>query len=260
MTILQAIIMGVIEGVTEFLPISSTGHLILAAEFFAIPQTDYVKNFEVVIQLGAILAVLVLYARRLATDWELWKKIIVAFVPTGIIGLLLYDFIKNYLLGNFYVVIWALLIGGFALIIIERRRQARRENGEPVLGSEQISYRQALLIGLAQSVAIIPGVSRAAATIVGGLLLGIRRQTIVEFSFLLAIPTMLAASGFSLYKNYEVFATGSVSLLLVGLAVSFFAALVAVKWLIGYIQNHNFISFGIYRIAVALVFFWLFLV
>lgn len=254
MSILQAIILGVVEGLTEFLPISSTGHLVLVSDLLGILQTDYVKNFEVVIQLGAILAVVVLFWRRLITDWDIWKKIIVAFIPTGIIGFLLYGLVRDFLLGNMMVVISALFIGGLILVFLEKRFFIGGQTGE------SINYKQAILIGLAQAVAIVPGVSRSASTIIGGLFLGIKREVVVEFSFLLAIPTMLAASGLSLIKSADTLVEASLWPLIVGFIVSFLSALVAVKWLVGFVQKHNLVFFGYYRIILALVFFLFFLV
>lgn len=252
MGILHSLILGVVEGITEFLPISSTGHLILASHWLGLSTSDFLKSFEIIIQLGAILAVVILYWRSLF-NWANIKKLIVAFVPTGLIGLALYKILKTYLLGNTAVVLWAMLLGGVVLIVFELIHKASAE-GEA--GIEQISYRQAFIIGLCQSVAIIPGVSRAAATIVGGLFLGIRRKTIVEFSFLLAVPTMLAATGLDLIKNAATFSASQFSVLSVGFVAAFLVALASIKWLIGFIKNHSFVPFGVYRILAAL-FGWL---
>jgi undecaprenyl-diphosphatase len=260
MTFIQTIIFGVIEGVTEFLPISSTGHLILVDYLLQIPATEFVKSFNIAIQLGAILAVVVLYARRLLVNRSLLARVVVAFMPTAMIGFLFYKLVKTYLLNNPSVVVWALFIGGFAIFAVEwylgrpADKAGRRAAGTKNL--ETMRYREALVIGLAQSVAIIPGVSRSAATIVGGLLSGFSRTAIVEFSFLLAIPTMLAATSLDLFKSGAIFTGGEWLSLLIGFVVSFAVALVVVKWLLRFIQNHNFKLFGIYRIIIALVF-WL---
>src|SRR3989344_556569 len=187
MDIAQAVFLGFIEGVTEFLPISSTGHLILATEVLGISHTEFQKSFEIIIQLGAILAVVVLYWRSLL-QVEIIKKIAVAFLPTVAVGFLLYSFIKTYLIGNPVVVVWALLIGGIALIVFELLHREREGTTGDI---RSMSYKQAAFVGLAQAVAVVPGVSRSAATILGGLLLGMKRVAIVEFSFLLAVPTML---------------------------------------------------------------------
>lgn len=255
MNILHSIILGIVEGITEFLPISSTGHMVLTSELLHIVQTTFTKSFEIIIQLGAILAVVVLYWKKL-WNLETIKKLIVAFIPTGVIGLLLYKFVKIYLLGNATVVLWALFIGGIALIIFER---IHKESSNSVQNISDISYKQAFMIGLFQSIAIVPGVSRSAATVVGGLWLGLNRTAIVEFSFLLAVPTMLAASGLDIIKNHSAFSSNQVASLIIGFIVSFVVALFAIKFLLRYIQKHTFNVFGWYRIAIALIF-WLIIV
>ena len=256
MTFLQAIILGIVEGVTEFLPISSTGHMILAGRLLGMEPTDFLKSFEIIIQLGAILAVVYLYWKRLTADWQAWKRIIIAFIPTGILGLAFYKIIKTYLLGNSWVVVWSLFLGGAALIAFELWHGKRVKNRE-VGDINAISYKKSAAIGLAQSVSMVPGISRSAATIVGGLFLGIKRETIVEFSFLLAVPTMAAATGLDLLKSAGEFSASQIPYLLVGFIVSFFVAMASIKFLIRYIKNHTFISFGIYRIIIA-VLFWFF--
>ena len=192
MTILHAIILSIIEGITEFLPISSTGHMVLASTLLKIQETEFVKSFEIIIQLGAILAVLLLYWKKLLTNKDTFIRVAIAFVPTGIVGLVLYKYIKDVLLGNPWIVVIALAIGGVLLILIEKFHKEK---------SGKISLFDAFLIGCAQSLSVIPGVSRAAATIAGALLLGIPRESAVEFSFLLAIPTMAAATGLDLLKS-----------------------------------------------------------
>jgi len=255
MDFLHAVIFGIVEGITEFLPISSTGHLILTARVMGLGQTEFLKTFEIAIQLGAILSVVVLYWRSLLVNMEIAKRVIAAFLPTAVLGLLFYKIIKRYLLASTNVVLWSLFLGGILLIIFEIIHRHREERIDEITA---IPYPTALLIGLFQSVAMIPGVSRAAATIVGGLILGLKRKTIVEFSFLLAVPTMLAATCLDLYKNASSFSTGQMGFLLVGFVVSFIAALLGVKFLLTFIKHHTFISFGIYRIAIALLF-WTFL-
>ncbi len=255
MSFLDALILGVVEGVTEFLPISSTGHLILTSKLFAIVQSEFVKSFEIIIQLGAILSVVFLYWRTILNKNTL-KKIIVGFVPTGVVGLLFYKIIKTYLIGNETVVVWTLLIGGAALIIFELWYKEPTEAAEDL---DQVSYKQSFIIGLCQSVAIIPGVSRSAATILGGLGLGLRRRTIVEFSFLLAIPTMFAATGLDLIKNAGAFSVDQLGVLIVGFVTSFVVALGSIKFLMRFIQHHNFIPFGVYRILAAVAF-WFFII
>ncbi|MDO8408398.1 MAG: undecaprenyl-diphosphatase UppP [bacterium] len=254
MDIFESIILGIVEGATEFLPVSSTGHLILASSVLGVLQSDFVKTFEIAIQLGAILAVVVLYFKSFF-DWRLLSKLAVAFIPTGIIGLALYKVITAYAFGNDILVLWALLIGGIALIAFERWHGKREDVATPI-APRDLTYRQALLVGLAQAVAIIPGVSRSGATILGGLALGINRATIVEFSFLLAVPTMVAATGLSLYKGEALAFSGQEwTALTVGFITSFVVALATVHWFLAYVRHHSFTSFGIYRILLSLVFF-----
>ena len=252
MNYLDAIIFGIVEGITEFLPISSTGHLMLTAQLLGLGQTEFIKTFEIAIQLGAILSVVVLYWRELLVNMEIAKRVIAAFLPTAVLGLLLYKIIKRYLLASTTVVLWSLLLGGIFLIIFEIIHSRRKERIDDLAS---IPYPSCLLIGLFQSISMVPGVSRAAATIVGGLILGIRRKTIVEFSFLLAVPTMLAATCLDLYKNAGSFSADQMGFLLVGFVVSFVAALAAVKFLLNFIKHHTFIPFGLYRIGIVLLFF-----
>jgi len=254
MTPFDSILLGIIEGITEFLPISSTGHLVLTATVLRIAQSDFVKTFEIVIQLGAILSVIVIYFKKFF-DPELVKRLLVAFIPTGVIGLLLYHILKTYLLGNDYLVLAALFLGGIAIIAFEYWHVDADTDAE----IKTVSYRQAFLIGVAQSFAIVPGVSRSAATILGGLTLGLSRTTIVEFSFLLAVPTILAASGLDLFKSGFSFSESEWVLLALGFVTSFIVAMAAIKWLLGYVRHHSFIAFGVYRIALAIVFYFVFI-
>lgn len=243
---LTALILGIVEGVSEFLPISSTGHLILASQLMGLGHTEFLKSFEIAIQVGAILSVVALYWRRLLVDFETIKKLIVAFLPTGILGFTLYRLVKQFLLGSPSVVLWSLFLGGIFIIAFEYLHREREDAVEDISG---ITYRQALLIGLFQSIAMIPGISRSAATIIGGLALGLRRKTIVEFSFLLAVPTMLAATAYDLLKSGSAFSMDQMGFLAVGFVSSFVVALLSIKFLLSFIQTHTFILFGIYRIA-----------
>lgn len=249
MDIFNSVILGIVEGITEFLPISSTAHLILVAEFLKLPQTEYIKSFEIAIQLGAILSVVVLYWKSLL-DIEVLKRLVVAFVPTAIIGLLMYPVIKQYLF-SINIVLWTLLIGGIVMILFERYYSKREEIEQDI---SQISFKQCLAIGLFQSVAIVPGVSRAAATIIGGRSLGLSKKTIVEFSFLLAIPTMAGATGLDLLKNYDQFSQNQFTTLAIGFVTSFVIAMISIKLLLKYIKNHDFKAFGVYRIALVILF------
>lgn len=254
MNIFQTIILSIVEGLTEFLPISSTGHLILASQLMHIAETDFVKTFEIVIQLGAILAVVVLYFKKIISSWNLIKKLITAFIPTAAVGFVLYPFIKNVLLGSSAVTLNALFWGGIALVGVEwflRRKKVEAKT------ESQVTFRQALIIGTFQSLSVIPGVSRAAATIVGGLLTGLDRETATEFSFMLAIPTMFAASALDIYKSRSVIMSGGIGTLALGTFLSFVFALLAVKFLIGFVKKHDFTAFGIYRIVLSALF-WFF--
>jgi len=250
MNLITAVIFGIVEGVTEFLPISSTGHLILTADLLKTTQTEFLKSFEIAIQLGAILSVVVLYWRSFLLKSSVLKKIITAFIPTAVIGLLLYEVLKATLLGSTSVVLWSLFLGAIFIIIFEifyRQKEAAIDD------ISAISYPKAFLIGIFQSIAIIPGVSRSAATIIGGLILGLKRKTIVEFSFLLAVPTMLAATAFDLLKTAGTFNREQFVYLAIGFIVSFFTALLAIKFLLYFIKNHNFILFAVYRIVLAIL-------
>jgi undecaprenyl-diphosphatase len=252
----HALILSIVEGITEFLPISSTGHLILTANLLGIPQTEFVKSFEIIIQLGAILAVALQYFRRIIANPKLILKIGVAFIPAAILGLGLYKIIKSVLIGNSEVVLWSLLIGGIILLILELWYGKQEVKTKEL---ESISYRQAVLIGVGQSISLIPGISRAGATIAAGMLQKISRPAAVEFSFLLAIPTMMAATVLDLSQVGWSFSSQEYQLLAVGLIGSFISAWIAVRWLVKFVAGHNFVGFGIYRIIIAIIglLFWL---
>jgi len=250
MDIISAIILAIIEGATEFLPVSSTGHLILAAAILNVPQTDFVKSFELSLEFASILSVVVSYW-RLLLDWRILKRLAVAFTPTGIVGLLLYRVFKEVLLGNQQIVLWALFLGGAFLVLFELLYRER----STIDDLSRIPYKHCLLIGLCQTISIIPGVSRSAPTIIGGLALGMKRKTIVLFSFLLAVPTMIAASGFDLINSAGTFSSDQVGILLIGFVTSFFVALAAIRLFLGYVGKHNFIPFGIYRIVLVVMFY-----
>lgn len=252
MSVVQTVILSIIEGITEFLPISSTGHLILAARVLGIAQTEAQKTVEIAMQMGAILAVVVLYARMLLTERRTLLLVLAAFVPTGMIGLFLHALIKE-LLGNVTVVLWSLLIGGIVLVFFEKLRPAKNSASS----IREMTVAQAFLVGVFQSVALVPGVSRAAATIVGGELIGISRRTIVEFSFLLAIPTMAAAAGYDLVRTAGEFSGADVQALIMGFILSFVVALGAIKWFLAYVQQNSLVAFGMYRIFLAVIFFFL---
>lgn len=255
MGLAEAIILGIVEGLSEFLPISSTGHLILTSHLLGLAPGDFVKSFEISIQSGAIAAVVVLYWRELLINRLVMARVVTAFLPTGILGLTFYRLIKGHLLGSPQVVLWALASGGVAIIVFEF---LYRGKGARVHRLEDISYKQAFIIGLFQSMAMIPGVSRSAATILGGLALGVERRTIVEFSFLLAVPTMIVATIYDLGKNAQGISVDELGILVCGLMVSFAVSWVSVKFLLKFIQTHSFIPFGVYRIVLCLL--WVFFV
>ncbi len=250
MGIPDAVILGIVEGLTEFLPISSTGHLILASKLLGLPQTNFLKTFEIVIQLGAILSVIFIYFKRLERDVELWKRIIVAFVPTGIVGFMLYKVIKCYFF-NPNIVIYMLAIGGVLIILIEKYFEKHPTHGS----INAMNYKQAIAIGLFQSLAVVPGTSRSASSIIGGMFSGLSREEAVEFSFLLAIPTMFAATGYDIYKSGLSITTSQWHLIAIGFFVSFLSALIAVKTFIRFVGKHTLEIFGYYRIIVAILFF-----
>ncbi len=251
MSFLAIIILGIVEGITEFLPISSTGHLILTVRVLDLSQSDFMKSFEIAIQLGAILSVAVLYWRSLLIDLKSLSRVFIAFIPTALLGAFFYKCIKNYLLNSEMIVLIALFIGGIVLILFEL---FHREKAESNMEVTDISYKQAFIIGTCQALAIVPGVSRSLATILGGLALGLRRKTIVQFSFLLAIPTMLSATAYDLMKSAAHFTLAQFNYLAIGFIVSFIVALMSIRFLLSYIEKHNFLIFGVYRIIVSLFF------
>ncbi|HVZ58685.1 MAG TPA: undecaprenyl-diphosphate phosphatase [Patescibacteria group bacterium] len=256
MDLIHTLILSLVEGVTEFLPISSTGHLILASHALGIHETNFVKSFEIIIQLGAILAVVVLYWRTLLFKRAYWPKIILAFLPTAVVGFTLYPLIKGVLLSSPDVTLTSLFVGGVILIAIEKFHIEKDSHAASI---DSISNKQAFFIGCFQSLSVIPGVSRAAATIVGGMLTGAKRTAAVEFSFLLAVPTMVAASGLDLIKSHSHFTSSEVTTLLIGFVASFIVALIVIRYFLQFIKHHSFVPFGIYRILLALVY-WLVLI
>lgn len=250
MSLLQAILIAVVEGITEFLPISSTGHMIVASTVMGIEKEDFTKLFTVAIQLGAILSVVVLYWRRFFQTLDFYYKLFVAFLPAVFFGLLLSDFIDS-LLENVVVVGVMLLVGGVIFLFVDRWfARAATAPDKPV------SYPAALRIGLFQCIAMIPGVSRSAATIIGGLTQGLNRRSAAEFSFFLAVPTMFAATVKKLYDYYKegISLTGEeINLLIVGNVVAFIVAMIAIRTFISYLAKHGFKLFGYYRIIVGAV-------
>ena len=249
MTIIDAIILGFVEGLTEFLPMSSTGHLIVISSFLGLEHTNAHKTFEVAIQLGSILAVLFLFAKRLLVDKMLWVKIIIAFLPTAIFGFLFYKTIKS-LFGMESVAIM-LIIGGFIFLIVEYFRRNHDDSKDKTI--DELSIKEALTIGLFQSLSMVPGTSRSGATMIGGLFAGLSRKSAAEFSFLLAIPTMFVATFYDLYKNRNEMIIDDYSLLAVGFVTAFVVAFFTVKAVMNFLTTHTFIVFGIYRIIFGIL-------
>lgn len=272
--ILKSVLFGIVEGITEWLPVSSTGHLILLDEFVTLNATDAFKSmFDVVIQLGAILAVIVLFFRKLNPfdtrktreekdrTWGLWFRVIVAILPSGILGVLLDDWMDAHL-HTPVVVALALIVYGAAFILVERRNA---ENTGKITSVFDIDYRTALYIGCFQALSLIPGTSRSGSTILGAILLGVGRSAGAEFSFFMAIPTMLGASAIKLLKFFletGFSMTGTeIAVLLTGMAVSFLVSLLVIRSLMDYVRRHSFSAFGVYRIVlgvVVLLYFWIF--
>ena len=243
MNLVEAIILSVVEGITEFLPVSSTAHLVLTSNLLQIPQTDFVKTFEISIQLGAILAVVWLYRKQIL-DTSAWKLIMSAFVPTAILGFGFYGYIKDTLIGNIEVTLAALFVGGIVLLFVDRIKYKKTK----------LTLARAAGIGLFQALSMIPGVSRAAATIIGGRFMGLSTEEAVKFSFLLAIPTMVSATGLDLVKSGLAISGSEWIILIVGFVGAFLTAMVAVKGFVTYIQKNSLRSFGIYRIILAVVY------
>jgi undecaprenyl-diphosphatase len=252
--ILAIILLGIVEGVTEFIPVSSTGHLILAGALLGYDEAQWAV-FNVVIQLGAILAVIVLYWRTFwavligllgmkPESWRFLRNILVGFLPSAVIGFLLIDRIEA-MLGSPNIVAWALLLGGVAILVIERTAPKGHEKGVA-----DIAFAKALGIGLIQCLAMIPGVSRSGATILGGLSLGVERRTAAEFSFFLAVPTMVGASTLELLKHHDSLGAATPAGIAIGFVISFLVALLVIRWFIGIVSRRGFGPFAWYRILV----------
>ncbi len=249
----QAIIIGIIEGFTEFLPISSTGHMIVAEHYLGIAGTDLTKAYDVIIQFAAILAVMLIYREKISfKKIVLWEKLLVTFLPLGVIGFLLRHQIKA--LFSVQIVAWMFIIGGAVFLIVEYFYD--EEAKERVHDVEQVSWMQAVAVGFAQVFALIPGTSRAGATIIGGLLAGLDRKTSAEFSFLLAIPVMAAVSGYDLLKHYQEFAHAQWGPYLVGFVVAFVVAWITIKLFLAFLSRFTFVPFGIYRILFGAFLLW----
>lgn len=249
MDLVHAVVMAIVEGITEFLPISSTAHLMLTAYFLKIPQSEFVKSFEIFIQLGAILAVVGMYGKRVMTNRKLWMPLTIAFVPTGILGIILYKVVKQYLLGNNLLAAGALIVGAIVMFWWE----GKQVKSDKVI--ERLSFKRLIFIGVCQAVAIVPGVSRAMATVYGGMAVGLSRKEAVEMSFFLAVPTMAAATGLDLVKSSWGFSSFEWIILGVGFAGAFLTAWMAIKWLLLNLQSYKWQGFAVYRVVIAVL--WL---
>jgi undecaprenyl-diphosphatase len=248
MTTLDAIILAIIEGITEYLPVSSTGHMILASTWMGLEKQEFVKNFEVIIQFGAILSVVVLFWRRFLVSKKMISNLLFAFLPTATIGFILRNHIDE-LLGSPYVVAWSLAIGGLALIASDKIFPPAKLGGT----AEALTTKQCVILGVIQSIAMIPGVSRSAATLLGGMGLGLSRKEAAEFSFLLAVPTLGAATcykTFKMWQHADVMPDNAALLILLASVISFIVAIFAIRFFISLLQRFGLSAYGYYRIAL----------
>ncbi len=245
MDIFQTIIIAIVEGITEFLPISSTGHMIIVQKLLGIEPDSFVKLFTVNIQFGAILSVIILYWKRFFQTFDFYVKLFIAFLPAAILGFLLSGYIDK-MLESVLIVAISLIVGGIFLLFIDSWFNKPSEN-------QKISFPKALIIGLFQVIAMIPGVSRSAATIIGGLTQKLNRKNATEFSFFLAVPTMFAASAYEMIKSYKSIQPQHIKLLIIGNVVAFLVAMLAIKGFISFLTKHGFKVFGYYRIIVGAI-------
>jgi len=249
MTLYEAAILGIVEGVTEFLPVSSTAHIALTSQVMGVPQDAFMSSFNIIIQIAPIFSIMIIYYNTLFQSLEIWKKLIASFIPTGAIGFLFHHQIEAMFSAN-SIVLWMIATGIFFLII----EFLYFKRGHTTVELEQVSYKQAISVGFIQALSLIPGVSRSGSTILGGMLLGMKRETSMSFSFLLAIPTMTAASGYTLLKDYHSLSFDGISSILVGFIVSFIVGWAAVKSFLAIVSRYNFTPFGIYLIASGILF------
>ncbi len=250
MTVFDSIILGIIEGFTEFLPISSTGHLIVASEFLGLEQTNLNKAFEVIIQFAAILAVIITYPSKFTfKHFDLWTKVFIAFLPIAGLGYIFSEQVKA--MFNIEIVAWMFIVGGIIFLIVEK---FYKEDETHTLDVEDVTYKQAIWIGIAQIFALIPGTSRAGASIIGAMLVGLNRKTSAEFSFLLAFPVMCATTAYDLLKHHEeLFVASNLINLAVGFIVSFIVAFLTIKLFLKFLESFTFVAFGVYRILFGIL-------
>jgi undecaprenyl-diphosphatase len=249
MTIFDAIILGIVEGITEYLPVSSTAHLILTAQLLGLKQDSFLKAYEIIVQIAPIFSVMLIYKERLVQSLDLWYKLIFSFIPTGVVGLFFHKQIEAMFSTNSTLIL--MFFTGLVFLVIE---YFYKEKEHHISQLEDVSYRQALYIGIFQIFSLIPGVSRSGVTILGAMLIGLKREVSMSFSFLLAIPTMGAASGYMMLKEYETIMQGNFELLLVGFIISFIIGYIAVKSFLAIVARYNFTPFGIYLVVASLLF------
>lgn len=247
MTYIHAVLLGVVEGLTEFLPISSTAHMILASRLMGVQQTEFVKFFEVFIQVGAIFAVVFLYFKKFL-DFKLLKHLVFSFLPTAIVGFFLYKIIKNVFFESTFLIAGSLVLVGLLFILVEQR------NNKFTKTIPSMSLMTAVLIGLAQSLAVIPGVSRAGIVMVAMMLMGYKRDESAQYSFMLALPTLAAAALYDAYKMRTITLTGQeYQMIAIGLITSFVVAYLSMKWFVSYLRESKLTAFGVYRIALGII-------
>ena len=253
MNIFQSIVLGIVEGISEFLPISSTFHLIWTSRFLSLTQNDFTKLFEVFIQGGAVLAVIFLYFKEVMRDRALFVKLLLSFIPTALVGFLMYKIIKGVFFESTQTITIVFILVGAVFLVVEYLIQKNWLKLEKNI--TKLSYRQAILIGVVQSLSVLPGVSRAGAVILGMMFFRFKRSEAAKYSFMLSVPTILAASLYDFYKMREVIFVSNDKLvvLLVGFVVAFASAYVGVKWLIKFLQTHSLLSFGWYRIILGII-------
>lgn len=253
MTILHTIIIGIVEGLTEFLPISSTAHMMITSKLLGLDQTHTVKSFEIAIQLGAILAAFSIFLKDFFKLKNI-KELFVGFLPTAILGLLFYKIIKNYFFGNYLAIAISLIVGGVIIILVENY-VAKRYKSEKYKNNlkTEVNMSDSVKLGFAQSVALMPGVSRSGAIIIAGLLMNIKREVVMKYAFMLAVPTMAAATFYDLLKSYKELTSDSISLIAIGFVFAFITAYFTVGYVLRYVRNHDFKIFGYYRIILGVL-------
>ncbi|HLC94378.1 MAG TPA: undecaprenyl-diphosphate phosphatase [Patescibacteria group bacterium] len=255
MTIIQSIVLGAVEGITEFLPISSTAHLILTANFLFLPSSEFVKFFEVFIQAGAIAAVVVLYISYISSRYRLIKNLFFSFIPTAIVGFLLYKTIKNVFFDSFSLIAVSIGVVGVVFLLVELSIKKRVLSLTRSLHT--LSYPEAIVIGLAQAITVVPGVSRAGMVIIAMIFMRFKRSEAAIYSFLLAVPTIFAASLFDLIKTDKtvIFDTRNMLLTAIGFVTSFITALLVIRWFVRFLQNRSLVVFGLYRLILSVLLF-----